>query len=130
MKTFVFIFNDGPKIRNFQTTFDAFGIITDAYNMYEEYFVGARYDSEEGNFVNMLHAEEYLRSVAPVKEYLEHACMAGFDDSQIIDDVRTLYNIKVTSIPSNWKQHMKEYSEGYKEYLEKAANAECPGDNK
>lgn len=129
MKTFVFIFSDGPKIRNFQTTFDAFGIITDAYNMYEEYFVGARYDTIEGNFVNMLNAEEYLRSVAPVKEYLEHACMACFNNSQIIDDVRTLYDIKVTSIPSSWKQHMKEYIEGYHDYLEKAANAECPGDN-
>ena len=130
MKTFVLVFADGPQVRNFPTTFDAFGIITDAYNMYEEYFVGARYDTIEGDFVNMLYAEEYLRAVAPVKEYLEHACMACFDDSQIIDDVRTLYNIKVTSIPSSWKQHMKEYVEGYHDYLEKAANAECPGDNK
>ena len=85
--------------------------------MYEEYFVGARYDSDKGNYVNILNAEAYLREIHPVKEYIEIACASGFDDSQIIKQANEMFGVKVSEIPSSWKQHMKEYMEQLEEYM-------------
>lgn len=99
-----FIFSDGEFERFFNTTFDALCEVTTAYNMCEEYFIGARFaDDKEGKYVNILDAEKTVKEVYRVKEYLQLAVAAGFDDDQIAAD------LGVSEVLSSWKQYMEEY---------------------
>lgn len=91
--------------------------MVDAFNMCEDYFLGARLADEKEGWVNILEAEKYVTEVAPVKSYLEHACGACFDEAQIRQDIKRMYFPGVVSIKilSSWKQHMSEFNSWLKE---------------
>ena len=100
----IFKFSDGEYMRFFNTTFDALCEVTTAYNMCEEYFIGARFaDDKEGKYINILDAEKTVKEVYRVKEYLQLAAAAGFDDDQIAAD------LGVSEVLPSWKQYMEEY---------------------
>ena len=61
-----------------------------------------------------------------IKEYLEIACLSGFDDKQIIDDVNALFGFRVSSVPETWKAFMKDYIEEYNAYIERCAKEPKP----
>ncbi|MBO7636780.1 MAG: hypothetical protein J6S89_09400 [Paludibacteraceae bacterium] len=105
---YIFRFADGDQDRFFNSTFDANCTIVDAFNMCEEYFLGARLADEKEGWINILEAEKYVTEVAPVKSYLEHACGACFDDAQICGDVKRLYAIDQSKVLPSWRQHMEE----------------------
>lgn len=114
---YIFRFADGDQDRFFNSTFDANCTIVDAFNMCEEYFLGARLADDKEGWVNILEAEKYVTEVAPVKSYLEHACGACFDDAQIRQDIKRMYFPGAVSIKvlSSWKQHMSEFNSWLKE---------------
>lgn len=114
---YIFRFADGDQDRFFNSTFDANCTIVDAFNMCEEYFLGARLADEKEGWVNILEAEKYVTEVAPVKGYLEHACGACFDEAQIRQDIKRMYFPGAVSIKilSSWKQHMSEFNSLLKE---------------
>lgn len=114
---YIFRFADGDQDRFFNSTFDANCTIVDAFNMCEDYFLGARLADEKEGWVNILDAETYVMQVAPVKEYLEIACLSGFDDSQIREDIKRMFFMDVPEILPSWRQHMEEYSDAYDDYI-------------
>jgi len=106
----IFKFSDGEYVRFFNTTFDALCEVTTAYNMCEEYFIGARFaDDKEGKYINILNAEKTVKEVFRNKEYLQVAVAAGFDDKQIVEDINMLHGMHYTSVLPSWKQYMEEY---------------------
>lgn len=114
---YIFRFADGDQDRFFNSTFDANCTIVDAFNMCEDYFLGARLADEKEGWINILEAEEYVTEVAPLKSYLEHACGACFDEAQIRQDIKRIYFPGAVSIKilSSWKQHMSEFNSWLKE---------------
>ena len=126
MVRITFVFADGPQNREFKSTFDAYCEILNAFNQCEEYFVGARLADDKEGWINILDAEAYVAQVAPVKEYLEIACLSGFEDYQIREDIKQMFFMDVPKILSSWRQYMKEYVEGYEEYLKACEDAETP----
>lgn len=114
---YIFKFADGDQDRFFNSTFDANCTIVDAFNMYEDYFLGARLADDKEGWINILEAEKYVTEVAPVKSYLEHACGACFDEAQICQDIKRMYFPDAVSIKilSSWKQHMSEFNSWLKE---------------
>lgn len=61
-----------------------------------------------------------------IKEYLEIACLSGFDDKQIVDDVNALFGSRISSVPETWKAFMKDFIEGYNAYIERCAKEPKP----
>ena len=114
---YIFKFADGDHDLFFNSTFDANCTIVDAFNMCEDYFIGARLADEKEGWVNILEAEKYVTEVTPVKSYLEHACAACFDEAQICQDIKRMYFPDAASIKilSSWKQHMSECNSWLKE---------------
>ena len=110
MVKFIFRFADGDSEREFNSTFEAYCEVLEAYNQCEEYFLGARLaTSKKADWINILDAEEYVGQVGPVKEYLEHAAVCGFDEYQIREDIQNMYFMNVPSMFASWKKHMQEY---------------------
>ena len=106
----IFKFSDGEFDRFFGTTFEALCEVTTAFNMCEEYFIGARFaDEKEGKYISILDAEKTVKEVYRVKEYLQLAAAAGFDDKQIVEDINMLHGMNYTSVLPSWKQYMEEY---------------------
>jgi hypothetical protein len=104
----VFIFADGASKRDFDSTFDAYVEVLNAFNQCEEYFVGAlRATSKKP--VEILAAETYVAQVGPIKEYLEYAAVAGFDDDQICGDIEQMFGIHAPWVLASWRKHMREY---------------------
>lgn len=120
---YIFRFADGDQDRFFNSTFDANCTIVDAFNMCEDYFLGARLADEKEGWINILEAEKYVTEVAPVKSYLEHACGACFDEAQIRQDIERMYFPGAVSIKilSSWKQHMSEFNSWLKEQYVRTA---------
>lgn len=120
---YIFRFADGDQDRFFNSTFDANCTIVDAFNMCEDYFLGARLANEKEGWINILEAEKYVTEVAPVKSYLEHACGACFDEAQIRQDIKRMYFPGAVSIKilSSWKQHMSEFNSWLKEQYVRTA---------
>ena len=111
---YIFKYGDGVRERAFATTFDAYiEILAESAS---ENFIGARLETSV-TYVMPNHALIYCDSVRPVREYLEQACLSGFDDAQIISDVKSLYGINIEYVPGDWKNHMREYSAAYDEWL-------------
>ena len=112
----VLVFADGDSKRDFVSTFDAYNEILNAFNMCEGYFVGAlRATSKKP--VDILKAEEYLSQVGPVKEYLEYAAVAGFDDAQICEDIERMYGRYAPSMLPSWRKHMREYMQELENFM-------------
>lgn len=114
--TITFIFADGESRRHFDSTFDAYEEVLNAYNMCEEYFVGVRLATTKRP-IDILEAERYLRQVGPVKDYLEYAAVCGFDDEQIVEDINSLYGIYAHGVLSSWKTHMREYMDVLERFM-------------
>ncbi len=120
MKHFILTFADGDSKRDFNSTFDAYVEILNAFNQCEEYFIGARLaTSKKAEYINILDAEAYIGQVGPVKDYLEYAAVAGFDESQIMEDIAEMFFMKVTELLPSWKQHMREYTSQIDHYMHK-----------
>lgn len=117
MKHFILTFTDGDSKRDFDSTFDAYVEILNAFNQCEEYFIGARLANEKEGYVNILDAEAYVQQVAPVKEYLELAAVAGFEDDQICEEIKNMYFMDVPEVLPSWKQYMEEYMEELENYM-------------
>ena len=116
----IFSFADGDSKRDFNSTFDAYVEILNAYNQCEEYFLGARLaSSKKPEYINILDAEAYLGQVGPVKDYLEYAAVAGFDESQIMEDIAEIFFMKVTEMLPSWKKHIREYASEIDHYMRK-----------
>lgn len=117
----IFTFADGESKRHFNSTFDAYVEILNAFNQCEEYFLGARLaTSKKPEYnINILDAEAYLRQVGPVKDYLEYATVAGFDEKQIMEDIAEMFFMKVTEMLPSWKKHMREYASEIDKYMRK-----------
>ena len=81
MQTFIFIFGNSIQERRFKTTYDAMCEYLDANHQYEDVFYAK---DAKGEVVNLLEAEALVKSVHPVKEYLEIAALAGFEKEQIL----------------------------------------------
>lgn len=114
----IFTFADGDSDRVFNSTFDAYVEVLNAFNQCEEYFVGARLaTSKKAEYINILKAEAYIGQIGPVKDYIEYAAVAGFDEDQICEDISRMYFIDVQQILSSWKQHMEEYMEELEDYM-------------
>lgn len=105
----IFIFADGDSKREFQSTFDAFEEIVNAYNMCEDYFIGALRATTKKP-INILDAESYLAEVGPVKDYLERAVAEGIDDIEICEFISQTFFMNVPYLLASWKKHMREYS--------------------
>lgn len=120
MLHYIFRFADGDRERSFKSTFDAYCAISEAYNF--DGFLGARLaaDEKEG-YVSILEVEEYLLSLGKVRDYLELASSACFDDAQILEDIRRDYDPSATSILPAWRKHMDEYSAGYDEWISRVS---------
>lgn len=114
----IFTFADGDSKRDFNSTFDAYVEVLNAYNQCEEYFLGARLaTSKKPEYINILDAETYLEQVSPVKDYLEYAAVAGFDEEQIMEDIAEMFFMKVTELLPSWKKHMREYASEIDKYM-------------
>lgn len=114
----LFRFADGVRVNNFKSTFSAYCAILNAFNMYEEYFIGAKTDK----YLNILDVEKYVSEITPVKEYLEIAALAGFEDSQILEETNCIFHQTYSEIPSSWKQHMSEFNEALVEFTQRVAD--------
>ena len=112
----LFIFADGDSKRDFVNTFDAYSEILNAFNQCEEYFVGAARATTKKP-IEILVAEAYVSQVAPVKEYLEYAAVAGFEDTQICEDIEQMYGIHAPYVLTSWRKHMKEYMEELERFM-------------
>lgn len=117
MINIIFTFADGDSDRVFNSTFDAYVEVLNAFNQCEEYFLGARLADDKAGWINIIDAEAYVMQVAPVKEYLEIACLYGFDDSQIREDIKQIFFMDVSEILPSWRQHMEEYDDAYDDYI-------------
>lgn len=114
----VFTFTDGDSKRDFNSTFDAYVEVLNAFNQCEEYFVGARLaTSKKAEYIDILEAEAYIGQIGPVKDYLEYAAVAGFDESQICEDIKNMFFMVVPEMLTSWKKHMREYSKELKEFM-------------
>lgn len=114
----VFTFADGESKRHFDSTFDAYVEVLNAFNQCEEYFIGARLASaKKPEYIDILEAEAYIGQIGPVKDYLEYAAVAGFDDVQICEDIKWMFFIAVPEMLTSWKQHMREYMEELEEFV-------------
>ena len=118
-------FADGVSDRSYNSTFDACCDILNAYNMYEEYFIGA-YSIDNKEYVKILDAEKYMSQVGPVKDYLELATLNGFSEAQICEEISDHFYTKVSEMFDSWKQHMKEYAERYDRYIAECAERHQP----
>ena len=122
MVRITFVFADGPQDREFKSTFDAYVEVLNAFNQCKEYFVGARLaSSKKPEYIDILKAEAYIGQIGPVKDYLEYAAVAGFDEDQICEDISWMYFINVPQVLTSWKRHMREYMKELEEFMLK-----CP----
>lgn len=118
MINIIFTFADGDSKRDFNSTFDAYVEVLNAFNQCEEYFVGARLaTSKKAEYINILDAEAYIGQIGPVKDYLEYAAVAGFEESQICEDIKEMYFMVVPKMLTSWKQHMREYMKELEEFV-------------
>lgn len=99
--------------RDFESTFDAYCDIITAYNMYEDYFVGAKIDN---TWVKILDAESHVTRFV---EYLHAASCYGLSDKQILEETKEHFNESCSKVPSSWKQIMKDYSKTLSQHTEK-----------
>lgn len=111
MVHFIFTFADGESRRDFNSTFDAYVELINAYSVCgDKYFFGARLaSSTKPEYIDILKAEVYCGQINPVKDYLEYAAVSGFDESQICEDIKAMYFMEVPKMLASWKQHMREY---------------------
>lgn len=115
-------FSDGESERSFPTTFDAYNEVLNAFNQCEEYFIGARLaDDKEGKYISILDAEAYNAQVGPIKDYLEEACLQGFGESQLLDDIAQLLYHRFDEMLPSWKQHIEEYGKNFDEFQIRSA---------
>lgn len=114
MKTFIFIFGNDIRERRFNTTYEAMCEYLDANNQYEDVFYAK---DAKGEVVNLLEAEALVKSVSPVKEYLEIAALAGFEKEQVLQETKELCGVSNDTLPPSWTQYMDEFLDGYNEYL-------------
>ena len=112
--TFQFV----PEVveRDFESTFDAYCDIITAYNRYEDYFVGAKIDN---SWVKILDAESYIDRFA---KYLHTAALAGFPDSQILEETKEGFGESCSEIPASWRKLMKQYSDTLSRHTDKVAD--------
>ena len=115
MQTFIFIFRNSIQERRFKTTYDAMCEYLDANHQYEDVFYAK---DAKGEVVNLLEAEALVKSVHPVKEYLEIAALAGFGKEQILRETKELCGATADAMPASWTQYMEEFVKGYQEYLQ------------
>ena len=108
MPKFIFIFGSTISERRFDTTYEAMCDYLDANNQYEDVFHAK---DEKGNPVILTEAESLVKSISPVREYLEVAALAGFNDKQILHDTKGIHGTENATVPTSWKQYMKEYAE-------------------
>lgn len=109
MVHFIFTFADGESRRDFNSTFDAYIEVLNAFNQCEEYFVEARLATSKKP-ISILDAEAYLGQVDPVKDYLERAAAEGISDEEICETISQMFFIDVPHLLASWKKHMREYS--------------------
>ena len=116
--TFKFVFADGETDRVFNSTFDAYIEVINAFNQCEDYFIGARLaTSKKPEYLDIFNVEAYVNQVAPVKDYLEYAAAAGFDEEQIMEDIAEMFFMKVTELLPSWKKHMREYMRELEDFM-------------
>ena len=105
----IFNFADGESKRHFNSTFDAYIEVLNAFNQCEEYFVEARLATSKKP-IDILDAEAYLGQVDPVKDYLERAAAEGISDEEICETISQMFFMDVPCLLASWKKHMREYS--------------------
>ena len=111
-------FQFAPEVveRDFDSTFDAYCKIIDTYNQHEDYFVGAKIDN---SYVKILDAESYIDRFV---KYLHTAVLAGFPDSQILEETKEGFGESCSKIPASWRKLMKQYSKALSRYTDKVAD--------
>lgn len=119
MQTFIFIFGNNIQERQFKTTYEAMCEYLDADHQYEDVFYAK---NAKGVVVNLLEAESLVKSIHPVKEYLEIAALAGFGKEQILQETKALCGVANDALPAPWTQFMEEFIEGYHKYLKEKSS--------
>lgn len=101
--TIILIFADGQRKAQFDSTFDAYEEVLNAFNQCEEYFIEARLATSKKP-ISILDAEAYLGQVGPVKDYLERAVAEGISEEEMCETISQMFFLEVPKLLASWKK--------------------------